>query len=74
MLNTKNAQINLYKTKLYNQRSLFKGGNILILDGLEKLKILIRKAANDAITKQKTKIREYKNKAKRLRYKVGVKA
>jgi hypothetical protein len=36
--------------------------------------MLIRKAANDAITKQKTKIRKYKNKARRLRHEAGVKA
>jgi hypothetical protein len=36
--------------------------------------MLTRKAADDAITKQKTKIRKYKNKAKKLRHKVRVKA
>jgi len=36
--------------------------------------MLKRKAANDAIIKQKTKIRKYKNKAKRLCHKAGVKA
>jgi hypothetical protein len=36
--------------------------------------MLTRKAADDAITKQKTKIRKYKNKAKKLRYKARVKA
>jgi hypothetical protein len=65
---------NLHKTKLHNQRSLSKGGSILTLDGLEKLKMLTRKAADDAITKQKTKIRKYENKARRLRYEAGVKA
>jgi hypothetical protein len=33
-----------------------------------------RKAANNAIIKQKIKIRKYKNKAKRLYYKARVKA
>ena len=47
---------------------------MLTIDGLEKLKMLKRKAADDAITKQKTKIRKYKNKAKRLYHKAGVKA
>jgi hypothetical protein len=74
VLNTKNAQINLYKTKLHNQRSLSKRGSILISDSLEKLKILTRKAANNAITKQKTKIQKYENKARRLRHKARVKA
>jgi hypothetical protein len=36
--------------------------------------MLARKAANDAVTKQKTKIRKYKNKARRLCHKAGVKA
>ena len=36
--------------------------------------MLKRMAANDAITKQKTKIQKYKNKAKRLYYKARVKA
>jgi hypothetical protein len=36
--------------------------------------MLTRKTANDAITKQKTKIRKYKNKARRLHYKAEVKA
>ena len=47
---------------------------MLIIDSLEKKKILKRKAANTTITKQKTKIRKYKNKAKRLCYKAEVKA
>jgi hypothetical protein len=47
---------------------------MLVIDSLEKLKMLKRKAANDAIIKQKTKIRKYKNKAKRLYYEAGVKA
>jgi hypothetical protein len=74
VLNAKNAQIDLHKTKLHNQRSLSKGGSILASDGLEKLKMLIRKAADDAVTKQKTKIQKYKNKARRLRHEAGVKA
>ena len=47
---------------------------MLAIDGLEKLKMLKRKAADDAVTKQKTKIRKYENKARRLRHKAGVKA
>jgi len=47
---------------------------MLVIDGLKKKKMLKRKAANTAITKQKIKIRKYENKAKRLYYKAGVKA
>jgi malate synthase len=47
---------------------------MLVINGLKKLKILIRKSADDAITKQKTRIRKYKNKAIRLCHKAGVKA
>jgi hypothetical protein len=36
--------------------------------------MLKRRAANDAVKKQKTKIRKYKNKAKRELYKAGIKA
>jgi hypothetical protein len=38
VLNAQEAQINLHKSKLYAQRSLVKGGSILVIDGLEKLK------------------------------------
>jgi hypothetical protein len=51
VLNAKNTQIDLYKTKLHNQRSLSKGGSILASDSLEKLKMLVRKAVDDAIIK-----------------------
>jgi hypothetical protein len=74
VLNTANTQVELHKSKLKAQRSLAKGGNILIIDGLKKLKIHKKKAADDAVTKQKTKIRKYKNKAKRLCHEAGVKA
>jgi hypothetical protein len=74
VLNAANAQVELHKSKLNARRSLAKGGNMLAIDGLEKLKMLKRKAANDAVTKQKTKIRKYKNKAKRLCHEAGVKA
>ena len=74
LLNAVNAQVELYKSKLDARISLGKGGNILAIDGLKKKKMLKRKAANTAITKQKIKIRKYENKAKRLCYKAGVKA
>ena len=45
---------------------------MLAIDGLEKLKMLKRKAADTAITKQKTKIRKYENKIKRERHEAGV--
>jgi hypothetical protein len=47
---------------------------MLTIDGLEKLKMLKRKAADNAVTKQKTKIQKYENKAKRLYHEAGVKA
>jgi hypothetical protein len=74
VLNTKNAQIELHKSKLYNRRSLAKGGSILTIDSLKKLKLLARKDANDAVDKQKRKIQKYKSKAKRLRHEAGVRA
>jgi hypothetical protein len=74
VLNAKNTQVELYKSKPYNQRSLFNKSSIFIIDGLEKLKMLIKKSADDAVIKQKIKIPKYKNKAKRLYYKVGVKS
>ena len=36
--------------------------------------MLKRKAADDAVTKQKIKIQKYENKAKRLYHEAGVKA
>jgi hypothetical protein len=74
VLNAQEAQINLHKSKLHARRSLAKGGSMLAIDGLKKLKMLTRKSADDAITKQKTRIRKYENKATRLRHKAGVKA
>ena len=74
LLNAANAQVELHKSKLDARISLGKGGNILVIDGLEKKKILKRKAADAAVTKQKTKIRKYENKAKRLCHEAGVKA
>jgi hypothetical protein len=74
VLNAQEAQINLHKSKLYARRSLAKGGSILAIDGLEKLKMLTRKSADDAVIKQKTRIRKYENKAIRLRHEAGVKA
>jgi hypothetical protein len=74
VLNAQEAQINLHKSKLHARRSLAKGGSMLVIDGLEKLKMLTRKSADDAITKQKTRIRKYENKATRLRHEAGVKA
>ena len=74
LLNAANAQVELHKSKLDARISLGKGGNMLAIDGLEKKKMLKRKAADAAVTKQKTKIRKYENKAKRLCHEAGVKA
>ena len=74
LLNAVNAQVELYKSKLDTRISLGKRGNILIINGLEKKKMLKNKAADAIITKQKTKIRKYENKAKRLCHEAGVKA
>jgi hypothetical protein len=54
--------------------SLSKGGSMIAIDALKKKKMLKRRATDDAIKKQKTKIRKYKNKAKRELYKAGIKA
>jgi hypothetical protein len=54
--------------------SLSKGGNMLAMDALEKKKMLKRRAADDAVKKQKTKIRKYENKAKRELHEAGIKA
>jgi hypothetical protein len=74
LLNARKAQVDLHKSKLNARMSLSKGGNMLAIDGLEKKKMLKRKYADDAVKKQKTKIRQYENKAKRELYKAGVKA
>ena len=74
LLNAANAQVELHKSKLDARMSLSKGGNMLTIDGLKKKKMLKRKTTNTTITKQKTKIRKYENKAKRLYHKAGVKA
>jgi hypothetical protein len=74
VLNAARAQVELHKSKLDARRSLSKGGSMLAIDGLEKLKMLKRKAADNAVTKQKTKIQKYENKAKRLYHEAGVKA
>jgi len=44
------------------------------MDSLEKKKMLKRKAVDNAVTKQKIKIRKYENKAKREYHEAGVKA
>jgi len=54
--------------------SLTKGGSLLAMDSLEKKKMLKRKAVDNAVTKQKIKIRKYENKAKREYHEAGVKA
>jgi hypothetical protein len=47
---------------------------MLIINALKKKKMLKRRATNNTVKKQKTKIRKYENKAKRELYKVGIKA
>ena len=74
LLNARKAQVDLHKSKLDVRMSLSKGGNMLAINGLEKKKMLKRKYADDVVKKQKTKIRRYKNKAKRELYKAEVKA
>jgi hypothetical protein len=74
VLNAHRGQKEVYKSKLDARISLSKGGNILAIDALEKKKTLKRKAADNTVKKQKTKIRKYKNKAKREVHKAEVKA
>jgi len=54
--NAQQGQIDTHKAKLNTRLSLGKRGSILGLDALKKVKVLKRKAADNAIRKTKTKI------------------
>jgi hypothetical protein len=74
ILNAHRGQIEVHKSKLNARISLSKGGSMLAINALKKKKMLKRRATNNAIKKQKTKIQKYENKAKRELYKAGIKA
>jgi hypothetical protein len=54
--NARQGQIDTHKAKLNTRLSLGKGGSILAIDALTKVKDTKRKAAKDAIKKARTKI------------------
>jgi len=72
--NVRQGQIDTHKAKLNARLSLRKGGSILGINALAKVKDLKRKATEDAIKKARTKIVQYENKAKRELHERGVQA
>ena len=72
--NARQAQIEVYKAKLNARLSLQKGGNLIALDALNKVKLAKRNAAEKAVRKARRKIILFENKARNELYKRGVQA
>jgi hypothetical protein len=58
------SQIATHKAKLNTRQSLGKGGSILAIEALHKIKVKTRKDAKEKLRKAKAKITRVENKAK----------